>query len=75
MVAQAFNPSSRDNETGELKIASPQVYTISSGSARATYRDPVSKNKTSGVKWLSGSSAHLACRKPWLPSPAPRNQA
>lgn len=63
MVAQAFNPSSRDDETGELKIASPQVYTISSGSARATYRDPVSKNKTSGSEVAQWVQCSLSMQK------------
>jgi hypothetical protein len=44
VVAHAFNPSTRDAEAGNL------VYKVSSRTARAIQRNPVSKNKNKKQK-------------------------
>jgi hypothetical protein len=47
MVAHAFSPSTRESEAGGfLSSKASLVYRVSSRTARATQRNPVSKNKT-----------------------------
>jgi hypothetical protein len=43
VVAHAFRPSTREAETGEFEAS--LVYKVSSRTARAIQRNPVSKNK------------------------------
>jgi hypothetical protein len=46
MVANAFNPSTREAEAGVfLQAEAGLVYKVSSRTARATQRNPVSKKK------------------------------
>jgi hypothetical protein len=46
MVAQAFNPSTQEAEAGRFLSSRPSlVYKVSSRTARATQRNPVSKNQ------------------------------
>jgi hypothetical protein len=44
MVAHAFNPSTQEAEAG--RFLASLVYRVSCRTARATQRNPVSKNKT-----------------------------
>jgi hypothetical protein len=45
-VAQAFNPSTREAEAGRsLEFKASLVYRVSFRTAKATQRNPVSKNK------------------------------
>jgi hypothetical protein len=48
VVAQAFNPSTREAETGRQisEFRASPVYKVSSRTARAIERNPVSKTKT-----------------------------
>jgi hypothetical protein len=46
MVAYAFNPSTWEAEAGGFLFEASLVYKMSSKTARATQRNPVSKNKT-----------------------------
>jgi hypothetical protein len=46
MVAHAFNPSTREAEAGRFLSEAILIYRVSSRPARATQRNPVSKNKT-----------------------------
>jgi hypothetical protein len=46
VVAHAFNPSTREAEAGGFPSSKPSlVYRVSSRTARAIQRNPVSKNK------------------------------
>jgi hypothetical protein len=46
MVAHAFNPSTREAEAGgSLEFEASLVYKVSSRTARAIQRNPVSKNQ------------------------------
>jgi hypothetical protein len=45
MVAHAFNPSAQEAEAGGFEFEACLVYRVSSRTARATQRNPVSKNK------------------------------
>jgi hypothetical protein len=47
MVAHAFNPSTREAEAGGFLSSKPELtfYKVSSRTARAIQRNPVSKNK------------------------------
>jgi hypothetical protein len=45
MVAQAFNPSTWEAEVGESEFEASLVYRVSARTARATQKNPVSKNK------------------------------
>ena len=51
MVAHAFNPSTREAEAGgSLEFEASLVYKVSSRTARAIQRNPVSKNKQTNKK-------------------------
>ena len=45
MVAHAFNPSTQEAEAGESEFEASLVYKVSSRTARARQRNPVSKKK------------------------------
>jgi hypothetical protein len=45
VVAHAFNPSTQEAEAGGFEFEASLVYRVSSRTARATQRNPVSKNK------------------------------
>jgi hypothetical protein len=45
VVAQTFNPSTREAEAGGSELEASLVYRVSFRTARATQRNPVSKNK------------------------------
>ena len=45
MVAHAFNPSTWEAEAGGSEFEASLVYRVSSRTARATQRNPVSKNR------------------------------
>jgi hypothetical protein len=45
VVAQAFNPSTWEAEAGEVEFEASLIYRVSSRTARATQRNPVSKKK------------------------------
>jgi hypothetical protein len=57
MLAHAFNPSTREAEAGGFLSSRPAclVYRVSSRTARATQRNPVSKNKKQTKKRIWGS--------------------
>jgi hypothetical protein len=47
VVAHAFNPSTHEAEAGRsFQLVTSLVYRVSSRTARATQRNPVSKNQT-----------------------------
>jgi hypothetical protein len=47
VVAHVFNPSTREAEAGRIsEFEASLVYKVSSRTARAIQRNPVSKNKT-----------------------------
>jgi hypothetical protein len=46
VVAHAFNPSTREAEAEAGRFEASLVYNVSSRTARAIQRNPVSKNKT-----------------------------
>jgi hypothetical protein len=49
MVAHAFNPSTRGGRGGQIsEFKASLVYTVSSRTARAIQRNPVSKKKGGG---------------------------
>jgi hypothetical protein len=51
VVAHAFNPSTREAEAGgSLEFEASLVYKVSSRTARAIQRNPVSKNKQTNKK-------------------------
>ena len=45
MVAHAFNPSTREAEADLCEFEASLVYKASSGTARATQKNPILKNK------------------------------
>jgi hypothetical protein len=45
VVVHAFNPSTREAEAGGFEFEVSLVYKVSSRTARATQRNPVSKNQ------------------------------
>jgi hypothetical protein len=55
VVAHTFNPSTWEAEAGRFLFKVSLVYRVSSGTARATQRNPVSKEK----KLLSPVGTHL----------------
>jgi hypothetical protein len=68
MVAHAFNPSTWEAETGRIsEFEASLVYKVSSRTARATQRNPVSKNKQKKIvlnclessgRVMAGMAAH-----------------
>ena len=46
VVAHAFDPSTWEPEAGRFLSSGPLIYKVSSRTARAILRNPVSKNKT-----------------------------
>jgi hypothetical protein len=55
VVVHAFNPSTQEAEAGgSLEFEASLVYRVSSRTARATQRNPVSKNKTKNNKKKEG---------------------
>jgi hypothetical protein len=54
MVAHAFNPSTREAEAGSFLSRRLVVYKVSSRTARATQRNPVSKNRGGGGRGTGG---------------------
>ena len=57
MVAHAFNPSTRGGRGGQIsEFKASLVYTVSSRTARAIQRNPVSKKKRGGrlKGWRNG---------------------
>jgi hypothetical protein len=63
VVAHAFNPSTWEAEAGRflsLRPAWSTVYTVSSRTARATQRNPVSKNQNEKKEEKSSRSARKA---------------
>ena len=49
MVAHAFNPSTRGGRGGQIsEFKASLVYTVSSRTARAIHRNPVTKKKGGG---------------------------
>jgi hypothetical protein len=59
VVSHSFNPSTQEAEAGGFLSSRPAlVYKVSSRTARATQRNPVSKNKTK-KKAVPGSTTLL----------------
>jgi hypothetical protein len=60
VVAHAFNPSTREAEAGGyLEFEASLVYRVSSKTARATQKNPVSKNKNKNKKKKKKRSASV----------------
>ena len=61
MVVLVINPSTREAEAGgSLKFKTSLVYRVSSRTARATQRNPVSRKQTklSRILWPGGSGVY-----------------
>jgi hypothetical protein len=59
VVAHAFNPSTREAEAGGfLEFEASLVYRVSSRTARATQRNPVSKNQKNKNKQTNKQTNH-----------------
>jgi hypothetical protein len=63
VVAHAFNPSTWEAEAGGfLSLRPALVYKVSSRTARATQRNPVSKNKKKKIVFLTLTADILKIR-------------
>ena len=59
MVVQAFNPNTQESQAGLFEFEAGLVYVVSSNTARATQRNPVSK-KPKGRERVR-ETAHTFC--------------
>jgi hypothetical protein len=67
MVGHAFDPSTREAEAGGyLSFEASLVYKVSSRTARAIQRNPVSKKQKQNK---TKQAVHL-CSRPWVKCPA-----
>jgi hypothetical protein len=63
MVAHAFNPSTREAEAGGfLEFEASLIYKVSSRTARAIQRNPVSKNKQTNKQTNKQQQKFRGCR-------------
>ena len=66
VVAHAFNPRTREAEAGGFEFKASLVYRVSSRTARAAQRNPVSKKKKRGGgvgQWQSQAIGSISIRE------------
>jgi hypothetical protein len=71
LAAHAFNPSTREAEAGGF-LSSSLVYKVSSRTARATQRNPVSKNQPPPKKNKNQKTTTTKNPKNQKPKPKPK---